>query len=327
MMIERLEIRRLLAVVAPGPGVRYDADTMKVHVTGTAGNDVITVVRRDNRLIVTLNGAKHTFDRTTVTRVDALGAGGEDIIDAQHTSIPLEAFGGGGRDTIIGGWGDDMLFGQDQPDRLIGLAGNDSIDGGGGHDAVFGGDGADQLSGGTFSDRVFGDAGNDEIADYDGKDVVDGGADADWLTRWDLDNDDELAHVSIEGESLMHLEKHADPRIRLQAIRRKDGQFAVVVAATHSSGGYTRHFGELTRNKRTFYADVRGEGTGSGIAAIITEQRTYILGRLADGTYTFNAGNADRHLASITIQIESGRLTNTWTTPTPQTPTIAGIAT
>ena len=49
VMIERLEIRRLLAVVPPGPGVHYDAETMKVHVTGTAGNDVITVVRRDNR--------------------------------------------------------------------------------------------------------------------------------------------------------------------------------------------------------------------------------------------------------------------------------------
>ena len=254
--------------------------------------------------------------------------GGNDLVDARYSSIRLEAWGGAGSDTLVGGWGNDMLAGEDNPDRVIGNAGDDSVFGGGGRDAVFGGDGHDALGGDNGDDRVFGDAGNDLIRDLDRRDIVDGGADADWLTTYGAG--DAPNHISIEGRTILDTQMHADPSIALQAIKRRDGQFAVVVAATHGGSGYARVFGELTRRKRTFDASVAGIDhagpDGLRLAVVITELHTYILGRLADGTYTFNAGNDQRQLASIKIQIEGGRLTNPWTAPTPQTPTTVPIS-
>ncbi len=66
-------------------------------------------------------------------------------------------------DSLVGGEGDDRLYGQDDADTLEGGSGNDtldggidddSLDGGAGNDSLIGGDGADLLAGGTGNDSL-----------------------------------------------------------------------------------------------------------------------------------------------------------------------------
>ena len=70
--------------------------------------------------------------------------------------------------TLIGGSGNDLLFGQ---------SGNDTLAGGAGNDLLFGGDGNETLTGGTGSDLMFGGAGNDRMIwnPGDGSDLMEGG--------------------------------------------------------------------------------------------------------------------------------------------------------
>lgn len=59
-----------------------------------------------------------------------------------------------GNDTLIGGMGDDVLYGED---------GDDTLEGGSGNDQLFGGDGNDTITGGSGNDYVEGGDGNDII--------------------------------------------------------------------------------------------------------------------------------------------------------------------
>jgi Ca2+-binding RTX toxin-like protein len=66
----------------------------------------------------------------------------------------------GGNDTLEGGKGDDLLFGQ---------GGNDTLLGGDGNDILFGGMGDDTLTGGAGADQFVwqkGEAGHDVIKDF-----------------------------------------------------------------------------------------------------------------------------------------------------------------
>jgi Ca2+-binding RTX toxin-like protein len=70
-------------------------------------------------------------------------------------------------DVIVGGAGDNVIYG---------LGGNDTICGSGGNDSIYGGRGNDTVDGGPGGDRIFGENGNDVLdgAAGDG-DTVDGG--------------------------------------------------------------------------------------------------------------------------------------------------------
>ncbi|KAA6174239.1 type I secretion C-terminal target domain-containing protein, partial [Pseudomonas marginalis] len=74
-----------------------------------------------------------------------------------------------GNDTLLGGSGDDILFGQGGNDYLDGGKGNDILLGGTGNDTLIGGQGNDILIGGTGADTFVwraGDTGNDVIKDF-----------------------------------------------------------------------------------------------------------------------------------------------------------------
>ena len=89
-----------------------------------------------------------------------------DLID-DAVVTPIEA----GNDTILGGEGDDTIFGQ---------GGNDSLDGGEGDDQIEGGDGQDTITSGGGNDRAEGGQGSDLFNFTSGGDhTIVGGEDAD----------------------------------------------------------------------------------------------------------------------------------------------------
>jgi Ca2+-binding RTX toxin-like protein len=123
-----------------------DAGKTAVKITGTGGNDVITVTRNGSNqgsVVVKINNVnKGTFNFTGSILV--YGNAGNDTItiDSLVTRTAF-VFGGDGKDTINGGGGNDVLLGQNQ---------DVSVNGNAGRDIMVGGDGADKLNGGSGDD-------------------------------------------------------------------------------------------------------------------------------------------------------------------------------
>src|SRR6266511_1437840 len=143
----------------PGAGI--------LSVFGDNLDNTITTSRNaaGQRLVnggaVPVLGGTPTVANTALIQV--FGQGGNDTITLNEANGALpraNLFGGAGNDTLTGGSGGDMLFGQ------------------GGNDSLFGGAENDVLTGGTGDDQVFGEAGNDRMIwnPGDGTDLFEGGA-------------------------------------------------------------------------------------------------------------------------------------------------------
>jgi Ca2+-binding RTX toxin-like protein len=98
-------------------------------------------------------------------------------IETSHDLI----FGGGGNDTIGGGFGNDTLYGDSGNDVINGDTGDDNIEGGSGNDTITdtssyaiidGGSGDDKVISGNFQDLLWGGEGNDTITSGGGDDVI-----------------------------------------------------------------------------------------------------------------------------------------------------------
>ncbi len=146
-------------------------------VTGTSGNDTITVLRaapRSKLLAVNVNGQVSVFKAADVKHLVMIGGAGDDqlfIYDVNGTV--------GGTHVENGGDGNDTLSGDTANDTLIGMAGDDSLDGGAGNDLLDGGDGNDSLTGDGGNDLLEGQAGNDDCNGGTGRDSVIGGTGTD----------------------------------------------------------------------------------------------------------------------------------------------------
>ena len=161
-MFENLEGRRLLSASLGNDGV--------LRVTGTAGPDHIRVSVHalthhhhehapHHQVVVQEGHSVHTFDAAAVLRVLVDGGAGGDSISAAHLSKPA---------VLIGGDGNDTLFGGDRAD---------SLSGGPGSDLLYGGSDDDTLNGGTGRDRLYGGSGDDVLVAEDGEfDYVNGGS-------------------------------------------------------------------------------------------------------------------------------------------------------
>ena len=103
---------------------------------------------------------------------------GDDYVDGGDGVDSIYGFAGA--DTLLGGNGNDFLFG-DYSSLDVAYHGNDSLDGGEGDDRLEGMGGDDTLIGGNGSDSLYGGSGNDVLNGGAGFNVLDGGTGDDTL--------------------------------------------------------------------------------------------------------------------------------------------------
>lgn len=108
------------------------------------------------------------------------GGEGDDSLRATG-SDPVRILGEDGRDTLVGGSGNDTLLGNKGRDSIHGTDGDDVLVGGLERDTLVGGNQNDDLDGGKGGDLVIGGNGDDTINGNDGPDRLDGGSDNDLL--------------------------------------------------------------------------------------------------------------------------------------------------
>ena len=107
------------------------------------------------------------FVKAAINRIEILALAGHDSISLDPSlTIPATIRGGAGNDSIVGGGGDDVIYGD---------AGIDTVLGGGGNDIILGGTDADYLYGGLGNDLLIGGAGSDWLYGEGGDDILIGG--------------------------------------------------------------------------------------------------------------------------------------------------------
>ncbi|MBB2940952.1 Ca2+-binding RTX toxin-like protein [Actinoplanes lutulentus] len=97
---------------------------------------------------------------------DADGTSGDDGQSGEKDTIRTDVEG------IVGGSGNDRLYGTSRNDHLFGGPGNDRLQGGAGNDSLHGYEGSDVLDGGAGNDQLIGDDPNAGVW----PDVIRGGA-------------------------------------------------------------------------------------------------------------------------------------------------------
>ncbi len=148
-----------------------------LQVNGTSGNDKISLMTGSSKVYAILNGAKTSYNSTSVKRINIQGLAGNDWVKLNKGIIGSVINGGAGNDSIYGGAGNDNINGGDGNDLIYGYGGNDVLRGGNGNDTIYGGNGNDKIYGDAGADKLYGEVGNDVIYSRDNvRDTVDGGA-------------------------------------------------------------------------------------------------------------------------------------------------------
>jgi VCBS repeat-containing protein len=154
-----------------------DVDGGTLTLSATSSNT--TLVPNGN--VVFGAGSPRTMTATTVAGGTGTATLTITVSDGQATAtvtVTVKA-GGNGGETLTGGAGTDLIFGQGGNDTLNGLGGDDLLCGGAGNDTLSGGDGDDTLGGGDGNDILSGGAGDDGMIGGAGNDVLTGGPGAD----------------------------------------------------------------------------------------------------------------------------------------------------
>lgn len=102
-----------------------------------------------------------------------MGTDGNDVIfgDLSPTIDNDLILAGAGNDTITGGFGDDVLRGEDGNDTISGGFGEDELEGGVGNDILTGESGNDVIEAGAGDDTITGGSGNDVLTGGSGSDT------------------------------------------------------------------------------------------------------------------------------------------------------------
>jgi Ca2+-binding RTX toxin-like protein len=155
------------ADAGPTPGAVLVGRTLVV--TGTAGDDVVKLIRKGGKLRVFANFLPGDapflpFPAGTIKNVHIDLQDGHDVASvASHLRVPVVMAGGAGDDVLSGGRGHDLLLGGD---------GDDKIWGGGGHDVLLGGAGVDLLRGELGRDLLVGGLKRDVLEGGQGDDLL-----------------------------------------------------------------------------------------------------------------------------------------------------------
>ncbi|GIC06485.1 RTX toxin [Vibrio cholerae] len=128
-------------------------------------------------------------------------------------------------DTLIGGTGNDILFGQGGHDRLDGGVGKDTLYGGSGNDTLIGGNDNDILIGGLGNDTLIGGNDNDILIGGLGNDILTGGSGED-LFKWvqgDLDRStDRITDFTIHQDKIDLSDLFSDPTNTLDELLKSE---------------------------------------------------------------------------------------------------------
>jgi Ca2+-binding RTX toxin-like protein len=135
-----------LTVMTPSVSTTVQ-DGINLIIVGTGGSDTIAV-NATNPSAITVNGVG-SYSVGASGHVIVYGMASDDNISLIG-NINLEAHGGAGNDTITGGAGHDVIFGDTGNDTLTGAAGNDVLIGGDGSDRLVGSAGNDILVAGDL---------------------------------------------------------------------------------------------------------------------------------------------------------------------------------
>ena len=209
-VLDALEGRRLLSNTSLDIDSYFDPGEVQVidigevefginPMLGTEVDDVITITRIDGELTLVNNGIHYAAPREIL--IEAKDGNDQIVIDLaeEDADLKITIIGGDGNDIIWGGataerimgaWGDDIINGRGGRDTIYGNDGNDSIrgggssdllDGGAGYDTLRGDAGNDNICGGTNPDRLRGSDGNDRLEGGGGRDLIAGEAGEDSL--------------------------------------------------------------------------------------------------------------------------------------------------
>lgn len=141
-----------ITVVTPPPPVPYTLINGQLALTGTAGNDTVSVTKDGTgQVVITNNGTPYAVTGTVSSIVINGGDGNDTLKVSTAFTIPATLIGGAGNDTVRGGNGADVLIGDAGDDTLIGRNGRDLVIGGLGADLLIGNEQDDILVSGTTS--------------------------------------------------------------------------------------------------------------------------------------------------------------------------------
>lgn len=139
---------------------------LQLRVTGTAGNDKVTVVQSASGLVVSAGTWSGTYSKAFRSLwID--GGDGNDVISIDPAvSVNAILKGGLGNDTLTGGAGNDRLYGGLGTNVLDGGAGDDTLVsiGGAANDKLTGGAGRDGFWLDSAGSELITDASTDETA-------------------------------------------------------------------------------------------------------------------------------------------------------------------
>ena len=170
-VVESLEARAMLSGTPLDVTQATVAFGKELRVSGTSGNDQITVTPADAGGLVVSTGTGWTAAYVgpyASLRIDG-GAGNDTILVDAAVTVDATLFGGTGDDTITGGAGDDHLYGGQGTNKLNGGAGDDVL-------VTIGGSTSDLLTGGAGRDSFWLDSKSTEVVTDLASDESSGGA-------------------------------------------------------------------------------------------------------------------------------------------------------
>jgi len=181
------------------------AEGLAESINTLASSEFVAVAHGDTLVVTHLNGAAFTVDFTNPAGDSFLI---DDTIDLNidlsvADPLPFGTSGASGIESLIGGWGDDVLKVGDEDGIINGGPGIDHLIGGEGFNLLLGGEGVDTLEGGGGDDILDGGPEGDFLYGHYNTPAEDTGSDTASYYTYQIDVDGEglTANLTTPAES------------------------------------------------------------------------------------------------------------------------------